>query len=86
MQKLRFMLVETGPKTQDCRPLEVKFVHKYYHRRGRRIPIAFAMRIATDRISHEALPASFQDGSPHSAREYIVNSRDAAMSFICYAI
>jgi hypothetical protein len=85
-QKHRFTLVETGPKTQDCRPLEVKFVQKYYHRRDRLAPIAFAMRVATDRISHEALPASFQDFSPHRAREYIVNSRDAAMSAIWYAI
>ena len=76
----------TGPKTQDCRLREVKFVHKYYHRGSRRIPIAFAMRIATDRISHEALPTSFQERSPHHAREYIVNSHDAAMSVIWYAI
>ena len=44
------------------------------------------MRIATDRISHEALPTSFQERSPHHAREYIVNSHDAAMSVIWYAI
>ena len=36
-------------------------------------------------FSLEALPASFEDCSRHSAREYIVNSRDAAMSFIWYA-
>ena len=47
---------------------------------------SLAMRVATDHISHEALPASSQDCSPHSTREYIVNSRDAAMSFIWYAI
>jgi hypothetical protein len=44
------------------------------------------MRVATDRISHEALPASSQECSRHTARESIVNSRDAAMSFIWYAI
>jgi hypothetical protein len=44
------------------------------------------MRVATDRISHEALPASFQDFSPHRARGYIVNSRDTVMSAIWYAI
>jgi hypothetical protein len=45
-----------------------------------------AKRVATDRISHEALTASIQDRSPHSPRDYIVNSRDTAMSFIWYAI
>jgi hypothetical protein len=30
---------------------------------------SLAMRVAIDRIAHEALPASFQDCSPHSARE-----------------
>jgi hypothetical protein len=49
-------------------------------------PYRLCQRVATDRISHEALPASFQDFSPHRAREYIVNSRDAAMSAIWYAI
>jgi len=40
------------------------------------------MQVATNLISHVALFASFQDSSPHSAREYIVNSRDVAVSFI----
>lgn len=47
---------------------------------------SLAMRVATDRISQEALPSSFQGQLSPSVREYAVNSRDAAMSFICYAI
>ncbi len=47
---------------------------------------SFAMRVATDRISHEALPSSIQDSSPHSSRDFLVNSRDTTMSFIWYAI
>jgi hypothetical protein len=85
-QKHRFTLVETGPQTQDCRPLEVKFVQKCYYRRDRWALSLLAMRVASDRISHEALPASFQERSPQRAREYIVNSGDAAMSVIWYAI
>ena len=43
-------------------------------------------RVVTELISHEALPASILDSSPHSPRDSIVNSRDTAMSFIWYAI
>src|SRR6266566_7192996 len=47
---------------------------------------SLALRVATDRISHAALPASSQECSRHTARGYIVNSCDVAMSFIWYAI
>jgi len=44
------------------------------------------MQAANDLISHRALLVSFQYCFPHHARECIVNSRDAAVSFIWYAI
>jgi hypothetical protein len=44
------------------------------------------LAVATERLSHEALPASTQECSRHTAREYIVNSCEVAMSFIWYAI
>ena len=58
-QMHRFMLVETRPKTQDCRPLEVKFVQRHYYRRDRCALSPLAMWVATVRIAHSALPASF---------------------------
>jgi hypothetical protein len=44
------------------------------------------MQAANDLIAHRALLVSFQYAIPHNAREYIVNSRDAAARFVWYYI
>ena len=50
-------------------------------------PLSFlAMQAANDLIAHRALLVSFQYAFPHTAREYIVNSRDAAARFVWYYI
>jgi hypothetical protein len=79
-------LPTSGGKVCQKFGLDANDVQKFDHRGDRLAPILACHSGSHRSYLSRGSACSFQDRSPHSAREYIVNSFDAAMSFIWYAI